>query len=421
MSIIRPCWRAPGCGASLLGLGRYARLVAVGIACVVLVACSPSPSPSPSPDPGPKDTSGPEPSVRSVLPVADEDIPLYAINDGGNKTEFVAGSKRHAFEGSFVVWLPKGRALLSVPDSEGDGYVAEVVNWRTGDVVKTHRSDETFVGMPTGTGPDELLIVRVKGNGEEFLDVFTHDLDLKRSIRLGKHVPVDVAAQEDKRTRFFRDPVSSGDSTFVAYVDTVPHDGFTVGRDPDGLLRITEAGDVREIYQNEHMSDLTRSTDGKSLLAVRYGTNAENRSMRDLNDVVQLDGTTGNIIQEHKLPTRLTDPDPCEIRLDGGGDLTWLVDVAICPGAPLFHGQETTQSEAAELIRTTWRFLGNDWATVGDSAEEYVAWQSRDARLEWSSYHADPRSAAWFRGTKRQDIKVKEFDLFEAPGYILAP
>lgn len=342
-------------------------------------------------------------------------LPVLAFTlDDGDHSRLVASGSHRDVDGSVRAFLPNGSVLLERFSEEGDGDDALLVAAATEKKAPAEAKVEGLGSGASGFGRGTVLAVSVAESGRQALKVF--DLDLKEI----RSVPLTgngfVGDPESPKATSYRDLVEVDGAVLMRRADWKGPES-----NADAVVRVDTDGQVTTVLKDEHVTDLTLSSDGRAVVAMVATEFPFYEGAPATSDVVELDPKTGNIVE------RLGVPPPCR-------DYKAVIDDASCVERLGKVGESVVAViyEAgggdSYTAYATWQHVDGRWSEVKDQRDKIVRWQSKTQRLEQAvdvdGSDETPAPTEWVDGSEREAVKdaagVFPHDWI-APGSLVKP
>jgi len=341
--------------------------------------------------------------------------PVLAFTlDDGDLSRIVSSGDHRDVNGSVRAFLPNGSVLLERFSVEGDGDDALLVAQATGEKAPPETKVEGLGSGASGFGRGTVLAVSVAESGRQALKVF--DLDLKeiRSVPLAGNG--FVGDPETPKTTTYRNLVEVDGAVLMRRADWKGPDSTG-----DAVVRVDTDGRMTTVLKDEHVTDLTLSTDGRAVVAMVATEFPFYEGAPATSDVVELDPKTGTIAERYGVPPPCRDYKPV---IDDASCVERLGKVGTTVVAKIYESGGGDSFTAY----STWKYADGAWSEVKDQRDKIVVWQSETQRLEQAvdvdGSDQDPAPTEWVDGSERETVKdasgVFPHDWI-APGSLIKP
>ncbi|MEO6471916.1 MAG: hypothetical protein ABIR57_08390 [Aeromicrobium sp.] len=329
----------------------------------------------------------------------------------------VAGSHKTQVKGTPWGYLPNGSVLIDrYPEGDVEGAPSVIVDPKSGMSYADGKKYDSTID-PAGVSANSLLTVHHSSKGKLSFREFDFRFALKREISLpGKSL--SLGFDKGKGTTYGW-LAGTGKSVFITRTEWSGIDSTG-----DMLTRISKSGKVTNVLKNKHVSNLTLSSDGRSILASLASDSPYYEAVPGTKDIVELDPVSGEIRKSFGVPPpckvfkRVMEQESCLDRIDKVGD---VVAVSVF--------ESVKQDDRGFSGYSTWKNKDGKWSEVKSQRDKTVYWQSGSDRLEQAyqlrfDNYEDQSPIEWISGGDRKvlgskgNLSIREW---RVPGSLIRP
>lgn len=356
-----------------------------------------------------------EPASESQLPlpVVAHALLEYGDEDVAGRSRIAIGNETVDLDGVDPRFLTNGRVVvLDRSTIERHEYTVFDVDSRkkffSGQVQHSRVAAQGLLPF-VGVGPSSVFVMTVDKTRTQRLREYNLRFEPVRTVDLPGRFAATSDDPDAPHGTIRYEIVATRNAVFISSAD-LSGTRFTA----DAVTRVDRNGRVSSILKNKHISDLTVSSDGVSLLAAIAVSEPKYEVTPATKDLVELDPKTGQIVKSYGLPP------PCKNYRGTTNAYSCLGQLDKVDG--VFAASLSTPDTP------TWKFTRGGWVEVKEQRGLRVAWQSAEGRLEQRSGSDDGdggTAVSWVLGSNDRRTVKGAGDLtsygWTAPGSLIRP